>query len=238
MRNQRSYSFGAAMYAWPFLVGVARYIQDNDLLHEQARLYAISAGSMPAVLLACGVDVERGLAAGLICNDTHRAGAPYLQPAIVRRSLDTFTAVLPPDAHVRASGRLFIAVTELPWFRKRVLSHFPTRGALLDALAGTMAIPGHGVWVAYRPRESNVGWCLDGGVSGPLNEDDRQGWQTVRVGVGASPSGLFSRPRYADLFPSRPVPLRLRFTVAPTEHRMGLYRGGYQDAAQYFRSAA
>ena len=136
MRYPRSFSFGGAMYAWPFLCGVASYIQDHGLLADDARVYAISAGSMAAVLLVCGVDIEQvGLAAGLACNDEHATGRllPYLRPDAVRSSLDTFASVFPRDAHERASGRLFLGVTELPRFRKRLISQFRTRIALIGA---------------------------------------------------------------------------------------------------------
>jgi len=225
------------MYAWPFLCGVASYIQDHGLLADDARVYAISAGSMAAVLLVCGVDIEQvGLAAGLACNDEHATGRllPYLRPDAVRSSLDTFASVFPRDAHERASGRLFLGVTELPRFRKRLISQFRTRIALIDALASTMAVPGHGVWLAYQPRHTDVGWCVDGIALGRHTDDDRPGWRTVRVGVGPSRTGLFPGRRYVHIAPSKPISLRMRFTVAGRERRMQLYRAGYDDAFGYF----
>lgn len=87
------------MYAWPFMCGVAKFIQERDLLHDEARLYATSAGVVPAVLLACDIDVERqGLRAAMASNDEHIIDArlPFGRPSIVRDSLNTFGSILPP----------------------------------------------------------------------------------------------------------------------------------------------
>src|SRR5690606_242144 len=141
-------------------------------------------------LLVCGVDIAgRGLPAALAANDeqARRLRAPYLQPETIRRSFQTFIDVFPADAHRRASGRLFIAVTEVPRFRRRLVSEFGSRQDLIDAMMASMALPGHGVWVAFRTRRH--GWCLDGALW-PQAEDERSGWHTHRIAVSRRRFGL------------------------------------------------
>jgi hypothetical protein len=236
-RKRISYSFGGALYAWPYYCGVAAFIQQHGLLHRGARLHGTSSGVVPASLLACGVDVERvGLPRALASNDEHVEGGrwPYLNPRAVLRSMATFSGVLPADAHRRASGRLFVVVTELPFLRKRVVSHFPTREALIDAMTASMAIPGHGVWLAYHASRAGLGWCVDGGVVDNIHDDDRAGWKTIRVGVWRSRSALLPTPERVDIYPSRRLPFKMLYTVETTENRVAWFRHGYADAARFF----
>ena len=159
---------------------------------------------------------------------------PYLNPRAVLRSMETFSSALPRDAHRRASGRLFVVMTELPLLRKRVVSHFPTRGALIDAMTASMAIPGHGVWLAYRASRAGLGWCVDGGVVANIHDDDRPEWRTIRVGVWRSRSALVPRPERVDIYPSQRLPLKMLYTVESTDCREAWFRHGYADAAGYF----
>jgi len=222
-----SFSFSGALYAWPFHCGVAAYVQERGLLGPESRLYAASSGAVAAALLACGVDVlGAGTEAAFAANDEHtgRLG-PYLRPSAVLRSLETFARVLPPDAHERASGVLHLAVTRLPRFELRVVSHFPTRAALLDGLVATMAIPGHGVPFAHRTRALGLGWCIDGGLRGNRLADDRPGWHTVRVATRGGAPGR--------LAPGRRIPMRMRCLVESRPERLGWLRHGYERAAEY-----
>jgi hypothetical protein len=226
-----SFAFSGALYAWPFHCGVAGYIQEHGLLGPESRLYAASSGAVAGALLACGVDVLRvGAEAAFASNDEHRGLlGPYLRPSAVLGSLHTFTRVLPDDAHVRATGVLHLAITRLPRFELRVVSHFPTREALLDGLVATMAIPGHGVPFAHRARELGLGWCIDGGLRGNLLEDERPGWRTIRVATrGRAPARLAPRER---------IPMRMRFLVGSRPERMGWLRHGYERAAEYLGAA-
>lgn len=233
---QRSYAFGGAMYAWPFHCGVAAYIQENFALHPQARLFGTSSGSLAASLLACGVDIRKdGIYAALESTDAHVGHVgPYLKPAVLQESLKLFTDALPADAHERANDRLVLTLTQLPSLALRTVTRFKNRQALVEALLGTMSLPGHTVALAYRTRELNMGWVLDGGLRSAPVLDSRSAWSTVRVASFRKnlrvPGSVFN----ADIHPTRRVPLRMRFLVASRSVRMHWFDHGVECAQRYF----
>lgn len=237
-----SFAFGGGFYAWPYHCGVASYLQEHGLVGSDSRLYGVSSGTVPAVLLACGIDVKTdGMFHAMRANDRHIAGrmfGPYLAPRTITESFDTFAQVLPPDAHVRASGRLCVVVTEVPTLRRRVLTDFPTREALLDALKASMSIPGHGVPIAYRAHHLDRRLYVDGGFVANVIDDDRPGYRTIRIGVFHFHAALFPVPRGLHIKPSAYLPWRMRLWVESDEVRHTWHQRGYDDARQYFESGA
>jgi hypothetical protein len=223
-----SISFSGAFYAWPYHAGVAAYVRDNSVLGPGSRIYGTSSGAVAGVLLACGVDIEAvGLDAGFASNDEHVAGhrTPFFHPRKVQRSyIETFAPVLPTDAHRHAHNKLFLSVKVLPLLRKRIISEYPTRDALIDVISATIAVPGHSVHFAHRTRTAKLGWCIDGGAE--PTQDNRPGWRRVRVSV-------WGGKRY-DITPSRAIPMSMRFGVQDRWRRLDLFELGYQDAESYF----
>lgn len=229
-----SYSFGGAMYAWPFHCGVAAYIQEHFPLHPHAQVFGTSSGSLAASLLACGVNIrEHGLHAANRSTDAHigRLG-PYFKPVAISDSLQLFTDILPADAHERVSGRLVITLTQVPSMRVQQVTHFPNREALVEALKGTMALPGHSVHLAFRTRALQLGWVLDGGLR-PTELRDPRGWRTVRI-TSFRQSDLPPGLRGADIHPDRRVGARARFLIGHTATRQTWFDHGYQRARAYF----
>jgi hypothetical protein len=229
-----SIAFAPAFYGWPYYAGVGAYLQRHGQVHPDARFIGTSAGASVAAFLACGVDIlDVGMPASFAANDAQVAGyrTPFFHPAAVRQTFhDHFAVVLPPDAHERASGRLAVIVTPLASMRARAVTSFPTREALLDAIAASMAVPGHGVRLAYRTCSN--GWCVDGafGLGRPC--DDRPGWKTIHVGVRR---GRYFLPRRLDLEPSRAMSLRSMLAVESRHQRLRWAELGWDDARRYFR---
>jgi len=225
-----SLAFNGAFFAWPYQAGVAAYAQEHGMLGDQSRIYGTSSGAVVAVMLATGVDIAKvGMPAGLEANARAKGDRvlPFFAPTgVIPTYFEIFGRALPADAHERATNRLFIAVTQVPRFRRRLISTFPTREALLDALAASIAIPG--VTVPLARRTAAHGWCLDGGPEVP--DDDRSGVQTVRVGVG--PRVPMLKPDH--ITPSKTIGLAQRFLIAPERERRELFSLGYADAARYW----
>jgi hypothetical protein len=222
-----SLALGGAFFAWPYHAGVAAYIQANGGLRCGARVYGTSSGAVVATMLACDLAVATdGLELGLRADRDGLAGrrTPFLRPrAFLAPHIAEMDRALAPDAHVRATGRLFITLRRLPWPRQCAVGDFPTRDALLDALAAAVAVPGLTVpLVHWSPR---FGPCLDGGPGVP--DDDRPGATTIRVGV-------FRRGDY-HVRPSRPVSRELMFGVPSDLQRRELFALGYADAARHGR---
>jgi hypothetical protein len=229
-----SIAFNGAFFAWPYQAGVAAYVQDRGLLDERSRIYGTSSGAVVALMLACGVDIANvGLPAGLDANARAKGDrmTPFLRPAaVIPTYFAIFGPTLPDDAHVRATGRLFVSVTQIPRLRRRLVSEYPHKQALLDTLGASIAIPGVTVKLAHKLER--YGWCLDGGPEVP--DDDRPGVDTIRVGVGPR----LPRGRFDHIMPSRPVGWAQRFLIRPEPERRTLFHLGYADARSYFGGAA
>ncbi len=220
-----SVAFGGAFFGWPYYAGVAAYLQaqtDGQL----CRIYGTSAGAIVAAMLACGVDaatdgLELGLRADLLGAGGRRT--PFFRPQDFREPhLEALDRALPPDAHARASGRLFITLRRVRTWQRFVVSDFPTRDALLDALLGAIAVPGLSVPLVHRsPR---FGAVIDGGPGVP--DDDRADVATVRIGVHPQ-RGYHIAPRTAFGW-------RMLLTVAEDARRRAMFELGWADAARYF----
>lgn len=237
---QRSYAFGGALYAWPFHCGVAAYLQEHCSMHPEMRIYGTSSGSLAASLLACGVNVrEVGIHAALKSTDAHigRVG-PYLRPTAIRESLQLFMDALPPDAHERATNRLVLTLTQVPSMRPRTVTHFKNRQALLEALTGTMSLPGHAVALAYRTQELQLGWVLDGGLRPVEVVDPRHDWHTVRVATFRDTDRVPKGFSAAEIKPLWRVSFRMRFLVESTSMRMRWFEHGYECARAHFAARA
>lgn len=239
-RTNQSFVFGGAFYAWPFHAGVAAYVQEHGLAGSDSLIFGTSSGSLAATLLACGVDVRTfGLKAASRSTDAHvgRIG-PYLRPGAIRRSLRLFTDALPEDAHERATDRLVLTLTSLPAMRLVRVSKYESREALVEALKGTMAVPGHTVPLAYRTRALRAGWVLDGGIRPAVLRDPRRSHRTVQV--ASFHEGASVPPAYAgaDIQPAWRVGLRTRFLVAHDSVRRQWFEHGYERAAEFFAQGA
>lgn len=183
-------------------------------------------------MLACGVDIECvGLAAGLEANLRAAGGRrnPLFRPAnVIATYFKIFGDALPADAHLRASGRLFVRVTHLRSLQRVLISQFATRQALLDALGASIAIPG--ITVTFAHKVEALGWCVDGGPDVP--EDDRPGVHTIRVGVGPRIPGV--TPDH--ITPSRRVGVDQRLMLLPIERRRELFDLGFADASRHLEA--
>ena len=226
-----SVAFSGAFFAWPYQAGVAAYLQDRGYLDPRSRIYGTSSGAVVAVMLACGIDVERvGLPAGLAANERAQGDRkhPFFNAAnVLPTYFEIFGAILPSDAHVRARNRLVVAVTQLSRLKRRMISEYASKQAVLDTLGASIAIPG--VTVTFAHKLAPYGWCVDGGPEVP--DDDRAGVDTLRVGVGPRlPGG-----RVDHITPSRPIGVGQRVLIAPEAQRRELFELGKSDAQAYFR---
>jgi hypothetical protein len=223
----RAVAFQGALFAWPYQAGVAAYIQERDLLAADSRIYGTSSGAVVAVMLACGIDVARvGTPACLEANERAARGAIT---GVLPIYFELFGAVLPPDAPARATGRLFVRVTQLSRLRSVLISRFASNAHILDALGASVAIPG--LTVRFAHRVEPLGMCVDGGPE--PGGDDRPGVATLRVGVGLP---LPFIPKH-HIVPSQSIGLSQRVRVLPRPERERLFHLGYADARRHLEAA-
>lgn len=231
-RAKLSFAFSGAFFAWPYHAGVAAYAQQNGLVRDDSRIYGTSSGAIVAMMLTCGVDIEKvGVPRGLEANAAAMNGyrTPYFHPKkVIPTYFRMFGPVIPADGHERATDRLHVQVRTLPRMRQRVVSQFADKQTLLDTLAASIAVPGMIVKWAYRAP--HLGWCIDGGFEAP--DDDRPGFETISVGVRRSRVSRRARPY--DIRPSRRIPVSMHLGLPSGERRMTMFRRGFADAARYF----
>jgi hypothetical protein len=109
---------------------------------------------------------------------------------------------------------------------------------LLEALTGTMSLPGHAVALAYRTQELQLGWVLDGGLRPVEPVDTRRDWDTVRVATFRDTDRVPRGLRTADIKPRARVSFRMRFLVTSTSTRMRWFEHGYECARAHFAARA
>ncbi|XP_050713001.1 patatin-like phospholipase domain-containing protein 2 isoform X2 [Eriocheir sinensis] len=128
-----------------YLVGVATYMQQHVPQILRGRLGGSSVGSLIATCLACDVPIE---VVRKSINETAEAARQYtfgvfnpfypLEEPLLGKLLE----LLPEDAHIRASGRLYLSLTRASTLTNEVVCEYATRDELLRAVLCCCFLPG------------------------------------------------------------------------------------------------
>ncbi|XP_047937726.1 patatin-like phospholipase domain-containing protein 4 [Salvia hispanica] len=225
------FSFSAAGLLFPYHLGVARLLIEKGYIKETTPLAGSSAGAIVCAVIASGASMEEALVATkILAEDCRLRGTAFRLGAVLRDVLDQF---LPDDAHIRSSGRVRVAVTEIMWRPRGVLvDQFDSKEDLINAVFTSSFIPGY---LAPRPATMfRNRLCIDGGLT--LFMPPTSASQTVRVcafpagrlglkGIGISP----------DCNPENRASARELFNWAlepAADHVLDrLFELGYLDAA-------
>ncbi len=146
--------------------GAVAGLRDGGALHRLGnQVVGASAGALVGALVAAGGLEESGFLERYLPTvldsvvRTRREPLGLLTPGY--RLVDDVSSVLlselPPDAHLRASGRLYVAVTTVAGGaglvpRQAFISEFSSRESLVEAVVRSCAIPG-----------ITAGWRVPGG---------------------------------------------------------------------------
>ncbi|CAI9103897.1 OLC1v1002485C1 [Oldenlandia corymbosa var. corymbosa] len=225
------FSFSAAGLLFPYHLGVAKYLLENGYIKETTPLAGSSAGAIVCAVIASGATMEEALKATKILSDNCRLkGTAFRLGAVLRGVLEEF---LPDDAHIRSSGRVRVAVTQLLWRPRGLLvDQFDSKEDLINAVITSSFIPGY---LAPRPAtmfRNRI--CIDGGLT--LFMPPTSAAQTVRVcAFPASRLGLQGIGISPDCNPeNRASPRELfNWALEPAEDHIldKLFELGYLDAA-------
>ncbi|CAM9461410.1 unnamed protein product [Phaeothamnion confervicola] len=136
-----SFSPGGLLFHWP--LGVAKALQDQQLLTPLTPIAGASAGALACAVLGCGIDVDAAVrAADRLCLDCRENGTRGRLRGLLADLLDD---ILPEDAHERLTRRpgvVGVAVTPLlPWPRGVVVDSFSSRADVLECLVASCAVP-------------------------------------------------------------------------------------------------
>ncbi|KAL0454433.1 UNVERIFIED_CONTAM: 1-acylglycerol-3-phosphate O-acyltransferase PNPLA3 [Sesamum latifolium] len=185
-------------------------------LSETTPLAGSSAGAIVCAVIASGANMQEALeATKILAEDCRTRGTAFRLGAVLRDILHKFL----PDAHIRSSGRVRVAVTQILWRPKGLLvDQFDSKEDLIDAVFTSSFIPGY---LAPRPATMfRNRLCIDGGLTLFMPPTS-----AAQTGIGISP----------DLNPeNRATPRELfNWALEPAADDIldKLFELGYLDAA-------
>ncbi|KAJ7211881.1 hypothetical protein O6H91_Y477900 [Diphasiastrum complanatum] len=156
------FSFSAAGLVFPYHLGVSECLIEKGYITENTPLAGSSAGAIVCAVLAGGASMQDGLIATKeLAQDCRENGTAFRLGAVLRTVLER---VLPEDIHIKASGRVRVAITQV--FRSPrglLIDQFDSKDDLINALITSSFIPGY---LAPRPVtlfRNRV--CVDGGIT-------------------------------------------------------------------------
>lgn len=189
-----SFVFCGAGSRLPWVMGIARYLVDKRFIEVETTpcIMGVSAGALTAAVTLSGVDTDLAVASATRIMEkrgvfTRWLGFIGIMSGILREWLEE---VLPPDAHERCSGRLYVFIQRL--FRGNMhVSQFPTREFLISALLASSHLPFVMNGLPFRWFNGSI--VCDGGVLfGNRGEEmmlpNQEGGRYVEVNILDDPS--------------------------------------------------
>ncbi|XP_008782350.2 patatin-like phospholipase domain-containing protein 1 [Phoenix dactylifera] len=225
------FSFSAAGLLFPYHLGVAQFLLEKGYIKETTPLAGSSAGAIVCAVIASGNSMQDALqATKILAEDCRRNGTAFRLGAVLRDVLSNF---LPDDVHIKSSGRVRVAITQLFWRPRGLLvDQFDSKEDLINAVFTSSFIPGY-----LAPRPATIfrnRLCIDGGLT--LFMPPTSASETVRVcAFPANTLGLKGIGISPDCNPeNRATPRQLfSWALEPAEDYIldKLYELGYLDAA-------
>ncbi|KAL6956760.1 hypothetical protein U1Q18_003142 [Sarracenia purpurea var. burkii] len=225
------FSFSAAGLLFPYHLGVAQFLIEKGYIKDTTPLAGSSAGAIVCAVIASGASMKEALnATKILAEDCRLRGTAFRLGAVLKDVLDKF---LPNDVHIRSTGRVRVAVTQILWRPRGLLvDQFDSKEDLINAVFTSSFIPGY---LAPRPATMfRNRLCIDGGLT--LFMPPTSAAQTVRVcAFPATPLGLQGIGISPDCNPeNRATPRELfNWALEPAEDHIldKLFELGYLDAA-------
>lgn len=147
---------GLAIYYSSACVAILGQLSRHGTI-KVPRVYGVSCG---AVSGACFLAVEAG---AMPIEAIYRSYQVFMRGRWLLDSLRSWMdEAFPTDIHERATGRLFITVTDVGSASRRAVSTYPTRADLLDAIVGSATIPGLTSTAWLRPTRYPAAKWVDG----------------------------------------------------------------------------
>jgi predicted acylesterase/phospholipase RssA len=150
-------SIGGGGFSGFFVIGlhkILKKIQSTQRDFSVVRYCGTSVGAICCILMVCNVPHEKIIT----LYDNLRKVSDYfsnLRSEILK--------ILPDDAYEQCSGKVFISITQLPYFNNLVISHFISNEDLVDACMASSCMP---FFVTYNfPYRFRNRWCVDGFLS-------------------------------------------------------------------------
>ncbi|CAI5460018.1 unnamed protein product [Closterium sp. Yama58-4] len=232
--GEPGFSFSAAGLLFPYHLGVAQYLLDHGYITESTPLAGASAGALVSAVVATGVEPRSLIPlAKLVAADCRKNGTAFRIGVLLRGVLNR---ILPDDAHIKCSGRIRVAITQVfgsP--RGWLVDAFESKEDLINALMASSFVPGYlepRATTSFRNRT-----CVDGGISHFIPPTFSE--HTVRVcafpASGYGLTGTDINPDMNTLNNDWTMRQFLSWALEPAEDDVwdGLFNSGYADAATW-----
>lgn len=156
------FCFSAAGLLFPYHLGVAQCLIERGYILENTPLAGSSAGAIVCAVIASGESMKEALrATKLLADDCRSNGTAFRLGAVLRGVLEKF---LPDDVHIKASGRIRVAITQV--FRSPralLIDQFDSKEDLIDAVFTSSFIPGYLAPTPVTIFRNRI--CIDGGLT-------------------------------------------------------------------------
>ncbi|XP_061630072.1 patatin-like phospholipase domain-containing protein 2 [Phyllopteryx taeniolatus] len=183
-----SISFAGCGFMGIYYVGACSCILERFpcLIRNASKIYGASAGALMAASLTTGVPLET------CCTDLmymakearkHKLGPLHPSYNLLQLVKDSLLAALPPDAHLRASGKLCISLTRVSDGKNVLVSDFDSREELVQALLCSCFVP---FYCGIIPPTYRGVHYVDGAVSDNLPSCHQNSTITVSAYAGES----------------------------------------------------
>jgi len=230
------FGFSAGGLLFPYFVGNAAALKRLGLVKQDTVVTGASAGSLIGSFLVCDVDLQQLMDASLEMYEELREKGTV---GNVRGVLETqLRRVLPADAHLRANGRLHVAIVRVnkqrPFVQPVFVNTFYSKEDLIQALLTSSHVPlymNRKVTQMFRGRR-----CVDGGISNFIPTPPC----TEPVKVCCFPQVPFASDIAPGNFGPCPFSLRemLRYAILPpSEEKIGeLFEMGVNDVLAWAKA--
>ncbi|XP_075873597.1 patatin-like phospholipase domain-containing protein 4 [Nelusetta ayraudi] len=243
-------SFCAAGFLGIYHLGAANaFLRHGDKLLGLLKAYAgASAGALIASLMVTAPDkleeakelIER-LAENVRKRQFGAVVPGYNLMLALQQGMDT---VLPSDAHLLASDRLHVSITDLSG-RNHLVSQFSSKDDLIAALLASSYLP---FYAGLNPVEFRGQKWIDGGFTDSLPILPVGRTITVSPFAGLQDVCPVHRGRFTTqlrlanmniMFSMENLKRLNQCLLPPTHGRMqSLYKGGFEDAVRFLRREA
>ncbi|KAK5849161.1 hypothetical protein PBY51_008824 [Eleginops maclovinus] len=174
-------SFAGCGFLGIYHIGVASCLLEKApyLLKGATKLYGASAGALTASVLASQASIIKCCEDVIeVAKEARKRNLGPLHPTfnlvkVIKSGLDRD---LPSDAHVLASGRLFVSLTRVSDGKNVLVSEFSSKEELIQALVCSCFIP---IYCGLIPPSFRGVRYVDGGISDNLPQSELKNTITI-----------------------------------------------------------
>ncbi|MEQ2222025.1 hypothetical protein ILYODFUR_021698 [Ilyodon furcidens] len=240
-------SFAGCGFRSIYYVGALSCILERvpQLVHGASKFGGASSGCLVAAALAVGIPIEQlcfsilNLAKGA---RKHTLGVFHPTFRMLHTVRDSLLEKLPEDAHILATGRLYVSLTRLPDGGNVLVSKFDTREELIQVLMCSCFFP---VYCGFIPPSYHGEHYVDGALSNnmPLFEHRN----TITMAPFSGESDICPREGTFNFFEANYGNVSIQVNTGnvyrvctsflpPTQEKLaGICQNGYTDALRFLK---